>query len=57
MPSTQKNISGDCFVGDDGNDDGDGDGVYNHKSIFRVGYDAPFKFWNRKNEVFVVKSD
>merc|ERR1711997_662275 len=29
----------------------------NTKEYYRVGYDAPFKFWNRKNEVFVVKSD
>ena len=23
--------------------------------IFRQGFDAPFKFWGRKNEVFVTK--
>ena len=25
--------------------------------FFRQGFDAPFKFWNRKNEVFLVKND
>jgi len=29
----------------------------NTKEYFRQGFDAPFKFWNRKNEVFLVKSD
>merc|ERR1712059_23854 len=24
---------------------------------FRQGYDAPFKFWNRKNEIFFVKKE
>merc|ERR1719430_2749855 len=24
---------------------------------YRQGYDAPYKFWNRKNEVFLVKKE
>ena len=24
-------------------------------SFYRLGYDAPYKFWGRKNEVFVIK--
>merc|ERR1740129_235126 len=27
-----------------------------HDRIYRVGYDAPFKFWNRRNEVWFSKS-
>jgi len=37
-----------------GRDDFD---AINTKEYFRQGFDAPFKFWNRKNEVFLVKSD
>jgi len=37
-----------------GRDDFD---AVNTKEYFRQGFDAPFKFWNRKNEVFLVKSD
>jgi len=32
-------------------------GDINTKEYFRQGFDSPFKFWNRKNEVFLVKSD
>ena len=31
--------------------------VWKSLPIFRQGFDAPFKFWNRKNEVFLVKND
>lgn len=27
------------------------------ESYFRQGYDAPFKFWGRKNEIFLVKKE
>jgi len=32
-------------------------GDINTKEYFRQGFDAPFKFWNRKNEVFLVKNE
>jgi len=32
-------------------------GSINTDEYFRQGFDAPFKFWNRKNEVLLVKND